>query len=132
MSFLESHGNFLLAVTSIGELYVWDVAKKKIHLQSPTSLSSVLELSHKFKEDGISRSENITLCSVTSSGVPLLTLSNGFGYLYNKDFVAWQTVSASWWAFGSHYWDSVGDGLSNQSGLASLLKNNRGSIVNLL
>lgn len=112
LSFLESHGKFLMAVTSIGELFVWNIAERKIHLQSPASLSSILELSNKFKEDGLSKSDNVTLCSITSSGVPLLTLSNGTGYLFNKDFGAWQTITESWWAFGSHYWDSVGEDAS--------------------
>lgn len=120
LSFLESHGDYLMAVSSIGELYVWNIALKKIHLVSPTSLSSVLELSNKYKEDGLSKSDNITMCSITSTGVPLLTLSNGTGYLFNKDLSIWQTISESWWAFGSHYWDSVNnDGPSKNPSLQS-------------
>ncbi|CAH2351643.1 protein Hir2p [[Candida] railenensis] len=109
LSFLESRGDFLMAVSSIGELYVWNISQKKIHLHAPSSLSPVLELSSKYREDGLSKSDNITMCAITSSGVPLLTISNGTGYLFNKDLNTWQTITESWWAFGSHYWDSVGD-----------------------
>lgn len=133
LSFLESHGKFLMAVTSIGELYVWNIEQRKIHLQSSLSLSSLLDLSNKYQEDGLSKSENITMCSITNNGIPLITLSNGTGYLFNKDLGVWQTISESWWAFGSHYWDSLGndDGSKPQSyGLFG--DNNDSSIVGLL
>ncbi len=55
----------------------------------------------------LTRSENLTLCSITASGVPIVTLSNGNGYLYNKNMGVWSIVSDSWWAFGSQYWDST-------------------------
>lgn len=133
LSFLESHGNFLMAVTSIGELYVWNIEQKKIHLQSPLSLSSLLDLSNKYQEDGLSKSDNITMCSITNNGIPLITLSNGAGYLFNKDLGTWQTISESWWAFGSHYWDSLGndDGSKPQS-YGLFCDSNDSSIVGLL
>lgn len=132
LSFLESHGKFLMAISSIGELYVWDIEQRKIHLNSPLSLSSLLDLSNKYQEDGLSKSDNITMCSITSNGIPLITLSNGSGYLFNKDLGTWQTISESWWAFGSHYWDSLGndDGSKPQFGLFG--DNNESSIVCLL
>lgn len=55
----------------------------------------------------LTRSENLTLCSITASGVPIVTLSNGNGYLYNSNMGVWSIVSDSWWAFGSQYWDST-------------------------
>ena len=107
ISFLESHEQFLLAITSVGELYVWDLNEKKIVLHSPQSIKALLDLSSKYEEDGLSKSENITMCSVTSKGIPLITLSSGSGYLFNKDLGVWHIVTESWWAFGSHYWDSL-------------------------
>lgn len=107
VSFLETHGPYLLVITSVGELFVWDLEKKKIVLTTPQSIRALLDLNSKYAEDGLSKSDNITLCSVTSSGVPLITLSNGSGYLFNKDLGVWHIVTESWWAFGSHYWDSL-------------------------
>ncbi|KAK6457036.1 histone transcription regulator HIRA, WD repeat superfamily [Scheffersomyces xylosifermentans] len=104
VSFLESHGKYLMAVTSLGEMFVWDLEKKKVELT--TLLSPLLELNNKYQEDGLSKSDNVTLCAVTSTGIPLVTLSNGSGYLYNKDLGIWQTITESWWSFGSHYWES--------------------------
>lgn len=107
LSFLESHGEFLMAITNIGELFVWNMSTKKLHLKSPLSISSLLENNTKYLDDGLSRSDKITLCSITSLGTPLITLSNGSGYLFNIDLGVWQTITESWWAFGSHYWDSI-------------------------
>lgn len=105
LSFLESQGDFLLGVTCLGELYVWNLECKKIFVQ--TSLVALLDSSNKFQEDGLSKTDNLTMCSVTSMGTPIVTLANGSGYLFNKDLGTWQTITESWWAFGSHYWDSL-------------------------
>lgn len=109
LSFLECHGKFLMAVTSIGELYVWNMEKKRIHIHNGQSVAALLDLNSKYQEDGLSRADSISMCSITSKGIPLVTLSNGSGYLFNIDLEVWQTVSETWWAFGSHYWDSITD-----------------------
>lgn len=115
ISFLESHSTFLMAVTSVGEVYVWDLAQRKIVLN--TNMSPLLELNIKFQEDGLSKTDNITMCAVTSNGIPLVTLSNGSGYLFNKDLGIWQTITESWWSFGSHYWDSNEESKKPQSSI---------------
>ncbi|KAI3403266.2 HIR2 [Candida oxycetoniae] len=128
ISFLESHGNYLMAVTSIGELYVWDMVKKKNEVTC--SISALLELSSKFSDDGLSRSDNITMCAITSRGIPLVTLSNGSGYLYNQDLEVWLVITESWWLFGSYYWDSVEDGKKTPQTLNMF--NSEESIIELL
>ncbi|ONH66350.1 Protein HIR2 [Cyberlindnera fabianii] len=102
LSFLEGKGKYLLAVTSIGVVYVWDVIAGRA-LFEPTSLYPLLSRSN---QELLTRAENITLCSVSSSGVPVVTISNGNGYMYDMDLDAWTLISDSWWAFGSQYWDS--------------------------
>ncbi|CAM9011529.1 unnamed protein product [Wickerhamomyces anomalus] len=116
LSFLESKGKYLLAVTSIGEVFAWDVAAKKA-LFEPASLYPLLSRSN---PDLLTRAENLTLCGISSSGTPIVTLSNGSGYLFDRDMETWTLVSDSWWAFGSQYWDSRDE------------KTNGGNIVNLL
>ena len=132
LSFLESYKEYLMAVTSIGELFVWNIEEKKSVLQSPLSISSLLDLHSKYQEDGLSKSDNITMCSITSKGIPLITLSNGSGYLFNKDLGIWQTISESWWAFGSHYWDSMGLDFTAKTDSSSFDGNTDTSIVTLL
>lgn len=123
LSFLESHGEFLMAITNIGELFVWNLTPKKLHLKSPLSISSLLENNTKYLDDGLSRSDKITLCSITSLGIPLITLSNGSGYLFNVDLGVWQTITESWWAFGSHYWDSIGGDNNSKPQSTALFSN---------
>ncbi|GME93778.1 unnamed protein product [Ambrosiozyma monospora] len=138
LSFLEIKNQYLMAVTSIGELYVWDLKQHKSTFK-PTSLypllqpiyrSSQIEVSasssagnananggvNTVEQNGLifvngellARSENLTMCSITSNGIPIVTLSNGNGYLFNHEMNSWSLVSDSWWAFGSQYWDSTG------------------------
>ncbi|CDK25528.1 unnamed protein product [Kuraishia capsulata CBS 1993] len=120
LSFLESKGKYLLAVTSIGELHIWDVPAKK-SLFGSTSLFPLLQPIYRsnatdssnnvyFTGEYLSRAENLTLCSVTATGIPVVTLSNGNGYLYNQHMGTWSLISDSWWAFGSQYWDSTAVG----------------------
>lgn len=134
LSFLESHGKYLMAVTAIAEVYVWDMEKKKLHLSSPLTLSSLLDLNNKYQEDSLSKADNITMCSITSKGIPLVTLSNGSGYLYNNDMGTWQTVTEAWWVFGSHYWDSIGDDkMSSEPQMSKLFgKEEQSSLIGLL
>lgn len=103
LSFLESKGKYLLAVSSIGEVFVWDVESKKA-LFEPTSLYPLLSRSN---PDLLTRAENLTLCGISSSGIPIVTVSNGNGYLYDCDMGSWSLISDSWWAFGSQYWDAT-------------------------
>lgn len=134
ISFLESHSKYLMAVTSLAEIYVWDMEKKKLHLNSPVSLATLLDLNNKFQEDVLSKADNITMCSITSHGIPLVTISNGSGYLFNMDLGSWHTVSEAWWAFGSHYWDSITDDkVSSEPKMAKILnKEEESSVLGLL
>lgn len=134
LSFLESHGKYLLAVTSVGEMYVWDMERKKIHLHNSQSVATLLDLNSKYQEDGLSRADSISMCSITVKGTPLVTLSNGSGYLFNVDLDVWQTVSETWWAFGSHYWDSISDDkvAAKQSSLSESDGAKESSIIGLL
>ncbi|RLV90481.1 Protein HIR2 [Spathaspora sp. JA1] len=111
ISFLESCNKYLLAVTNTGELFVWDISAKKSVLN--TTIIPLLDLGRYDNEEGLSKSDHITLCAVTTTGIPLITLSNGNGYMYNSSLGIWQTVSESWWCFGSHYWNSTGSGSSS-------------------
>lgn len=126
VSFLESYEKYMMAVTCIGELYVWDMEAKKNVLKC--SISPLLEL---YNKEGLVKSDNITLCAVTSFGIPLITLSNGSGYLFNKDLGIWQTITESWWCFGSHYWDSTETSTTKQPQTMNMF-NDEQSIIELL
>ncbi|QLQ81555.1 hypothetical protein HG537_0F03160 [Torulaspora globosa] len=103
-SFLEACASYLLCLTSIGQLYCWDIEKKKLHFPVNT-IFPLLNPSIRYSDDILTRAENITICAVTENGVPLVTLSNGDGYMFDKDLETWLLISDGWWAYGSQYWD---------------------------
>lgn len=147
ISFLEACGEFLLCVTSAGQLYCWNVTKAKLHFP-PNDVYSVLNPMLRYSDDVLSRAENITMCTVTNQGIPILTLSNGDGYMFDGDMETWMLISDSWWAYGSQYWNFTSSSTlqtsinvdekkdkywnSEAEELAKEIKNNKSSILNYL
>lgn len=149
-SFLEACSNYLLCVTSTGQLYCWDVEAKKLHFPVNT-IYPLLNPSLRYSDDILTRAENITMFAVTKNGVPLVTLSNGDGYMFDKDMETWLLISDGWWAYGSQYWDLTNtshlDGKIPQNNddkrnkfwnstdakqLASTIRDDESSIVNFM
>lgn len=137
LSFLELKDKYLLAVTSVGELFVWDLEEGR-SVFKPTSLLALLTPRHPtnvkdvnlgeanglvfVNGEVLTRSETLTMCSITKEGVPIVTLNNGEGYLFNSRMGVWTLISESWWAFGSQYWDSSRSTQHNQEGPRGLLE----------
>lgn len=111
-SFLEACGKYLLCVTSMGQLYCWDIDCKRLKFPVNT-VYPLLNPVLRYSDDILTRAENITMCTITKNGVPLLTLSNGDGYMFDCDMETWLLISDSWWAYGSQYWD-----MTNTNGVA--------------
>lgn len=106
LSFLESADKYLMAVSSVGLVYVWDVdARRAKH--APVSLAPVLDTSTRFAEDGLLRAPKITHAAVSYEGRVAVSLSNGESFLYDTEMGVWERVSEAWWASGSQYWDST-------------------------
>lgn len=114
ISFLEANGDYLICVSSIGELYCWSIEEEKLTFPI-NSVFPILSPSLRYSDDILTRSENITMCTVTTRGIPLLTLSNGDGYIFDKDMETWLLVSDSWWAYGSQYWDTTNSSMLRNS-----------------
>ncbi|GAV53192.1 hypothetical protein ZYGR_0AI04750 [Zygosaccharomyces rouxii] len=117
-SFLEACSNYLLCVTSTGQLYCWDVESKKL-LFPVNTVYPLLNPTLRYSDDILTRAENITMCAVTKNGIPLVTLSNGDGYMFDKDMETWLLITDGWWAYGSQYWD-----LTNTSHLNGKISQN--------
>lgn len=147
-SFLEACSSYLLCLTSIGQLYCWNIEEKKLHFPTNT-IFPLLNPSLRYSDDILTRAENVTICAVTSHGVPLVTLSNGDGYMFDKDLETWLLISDGWWAYGSQYWDMANtnnlqgtafpddkrDSMwssGNASQLASTIKEDKKSIINFI
>lgn len=104
ISFLEANKKYLLCVTALGEVYTWNMDSKKL-IFPKTNIYPLLSPTIRYSDDILTRAENITMCSITVTGIPLVTLSNGDGYLFDRDMASWLLVSDNWWAYGSQYWD---------------------------
>ncbi|CCF57592.1 hypothetical protein KAFR_0C06010 [Kazachstania africana CBS 2517] len=115
ISFLEACSKYLLCVTSLGEMYCWDIKSAKLKFPI-NNIYPLLNPSLRYSDDILTRAENITMCAITKNGIPLVTLSNGDGYIFDEDMETWLLVSDSWWAYGSQYWDmnNVANGSLNQ------------------
>ncbi|AAS51314.2 ACR088Wp [Eremothecium gossypii ATCC 10895] len=104
VSFLEGCGDYLLCVTSMGQLFCWNVKEGKLKFPVNT-IYPLLNPSIRYSDDVLTRAENITMCTTTENGIPLVTLSNGDGYMFDPDMEIWLLINDSWWAYGSQYWD---------------------------
>lgn len=107
VTFLESQGPYLLAVTSTGMIHLWNIRKKK-KVFPAVSLAPILDSGTKVLENGLSRAPSVTQCGVSMHGKVIFTLSNGQGFTYDSDMESWHRISESWWTYGSQYWDSSG------------------------
>ncbi|KAA8898251.1 hypothetical protein TRICI_006619 [Trichomonascus ciferrii] len=113
LTFLESQGAYLLAITSTGMMHIWNITEQ-CAVHAPVSLAPILDNGTKYMENGVTRAPSVTQCGVTETGHAVLTLSNGAGFTYNSAMLSWHRISDSWWTFGSQYWDS--SGRANASG----------------
>ncbi|GJE86485.1 WD40 and Hira domain-containing protein [Phanerochaete sordida] len=91
---LSANKNCLLALTSSGQVYVWNVKQQRA-LFPPTSVLPI-----------IGASPNCTVLSATvrPNGAPMLQLSTGITHSYDAALCAWTRLSDGWFAEGSDAW----------------------------
>ncbi|CAN6658192.1 protein Hir1p [Trichomonascus vanleenenianus] len=105
LTFLESQGPYLLAVTATGMVNVWNIKERRALHQS-VSLAPVLDNGFRYAESGLTKAPSVTQCAVTASGAVIVTLTSGQGFTYSADMLAWHRISEDWWTVGSQYWDT--------------------------
>ncbi|KAG5365896.1 Protein HIR1 [Yarrowia sp. B02] len=106
LSFLESQNEYLLAISSVGMLYLWNVVQRKA-VFPPVSLAPILDSGSRYEDGGVLRGPHVTQCGVTGSGRVIITLSTGCGYTYDEGLRSWCRLSEPWWATGSQYWSAT-------------------------
>ncbi|CCG83614.1 Protein hir-1 [Taphrina deformans PYCC 5710] len=111
--FLEARDDYLMVISSVGILHVWNLKQQRSPF-APVSLAPALDAASSIV-DKIRRTSSVTQASITSKGVPIVTLSNGDGFIYHADMQTWLKVSEGWWAISSSYWDA--SGLVSRNGL---------------
>ncbi|BGP16724.1 hypothetical protein JCM10213_009142 [Rhodosporidiobolus nylandii] len=103
-SFLEAEGPYLLAITALGTLTVWNLSPsipKPRSIYPPLTISSLLASSATRAHP----SPVITTSALLPNGTPLLALSTGATFSYDADLAAWARVSEPWWAKKSEAWE---------------------------
>jgi protein HIRA/HIR1 len=104
-AFFEGRETFLMSISIIGMLHVWDLRERKA-VFAPVSLAPILDAAS-CAFDKLSRGANITQAGLTDQGVPIITLSNGDGCIYDKNLLSFVKLTESWWAVSSNYWNGM-------------------------
>jgi len=103
---LDCRGWWMLAITAVGQCYVWDIkAMRAAH--PPVNLAPVLDIAAQSQQSHLTGGPSIMFARLNTSGRIVVGMSNGDGCIYNPDMYAWQRISESWWAVGSQYWNTT-------------------------
>ncbi|GAA5915392.1 uncharacterized protein JCM6883_006823 [Sporobolomyces salmoneus] len=97
LSFLVAEGSYLLAITALGSLSVWDLSPsipRPRSLFPPLNISTLLSSSASAKRP----SPSITTSALLPNGTPLIALDSGSTFSYDKDLQSWTRVCEPWWS----------------------------------
>ena len=122
---LDCRGWYLLAITAVGQLYVWNVKKMQC-LHPPCSLAPVLDAASANMQSHLTPAPSLMFARLSTQGRTVVGMSNGDGYSYNPGLCCWQRLSEGWWAVGSQYWNTS-DTTPNPSSLTNGTKSKKAS-----
>lgn len=108
---LDSRGWWLLAVTAIGNCYVWNL-KTMSAAHAPIRLAPVLDMAAQSQQGHLTTGPSLMFARLNSQGRIIVGMSNGDGFAYNASMFCWQRLSESWWAVGSQYWNTTDTSIS--------------------
>ncbi|KAK3716379.1 HIR complex subunit [Vermiconidia calcicola] len=105
---LDCRGWWLLVVTAVGGVFVWDMRGLKAKFGGGSvSLAPVLDAASTAQGQGhLTAAPSLMFARLNSQGVVVVGMSNGDGFCYNGDMGIWQRLSEGWWAVGSQYWNT--------------------------
>ncbi|KAL4879489.1 Hira-domain-containing protein [Aspergillus karnatakaensis] len=103
---LECNGSWILAISAVGQCYVWNVEQLSSP-HPPISLQPVLDAAIHTLGAHPTAAPSITNARINSEGRVIVALSNGEGYAYSPSLYTWQRLSEPWWAVGSQYWNTT-------------------------
>ena len=103
---LDCRGWWLLAVTAVGQCYVWNI-KTMSAPHPPISLAPVLDMASQTQQGHLTVAPSLMFARLNSQGKVIVAMSNGDGFSYNPSMFVWQRLSESWWAVGSQYWNTT-------------------------
>lgn len=100
-SLLEAEGVFLMAITSLGTVHVWNTSLARVVFPA-LSLSTLLTSASTAAEPH----PMITTSAILPNGAPLIALSSGSTHSYDVDLASWIRLSDTWWSKGSDFWEN--------------------------
>lgn len=103
---LDCRGWWLLAITAVGQVYVWNI-KTTQALHPPISLAPVLDAASAFMQGHLTAAPSLMFARLNSLGRVVVGMSNGDGFAWNPGMCVWQRLSEGWWAVGSQYWNTT-------------------------
>jgi protein HIRA/HIR1 len=103
---LDCRGWWLLAVTAVGQCYVWNIKEMRAP-HPPISLAPVLDMASQTQQGHLTAAPSLMFARLNSQGRIIVAMSNGDGFSYNPAMFIWQRLSESWWAVGSQYWNTT-------------------------
>lgn len=111
LSFLVAEGSFLLALTALGTLTVWNLSPL---IPRPRSIYPPLNVSSLLSSTSPSP-PSITTSALLPNGTPLIALSSGSTFSYDRDLQSWTRVCEPWWS-KSDAWEGRKGRNANASG----------------
>lgn len=111
---LDSRGWWLLAVTAVGQIYIWNLETVSAP-HPPVSLAPVLDAASATQQGHLTSAPSLMFARLNSQGRVIVGMSNGDGFAYNPSMYVWQRLSESWWAVGSQYWNTLDTSIASIS-----------------
>ena len=103
---LDCRGWWLLAITAVGQCYVWNIRTMDAP-HPPVSLAPVLDSASQGMQGHLTTAPSLMFARLNSEGRIVVGMSNGDGFAYNPRLYIWQRLSEAWWAVGSQYWNTM-------------------------
>ena len=103
---LDCRGWYLLAITAVGQVYVWDI-RRMTSAFPPVSLAPVLDAASAGVQGHLTHAPSLMFARLSSEGRVVVGLSSGDGFAFNPNMCVWQRLSENWWAVGSQYWNTA-------------------------
>ncbi|KXL47868.1 hypothetical protein M433DRAFT_152569 [Acidomyces richmondensis BFW] len=128
---LDCRGWYLLAITAVGQCYVWNI-KNMSAPHPPISLAPALDAASLSQQTHLTAAPSLMFARLNSQGRVIIGLSNGDGFAYNPSMYAWQRLSESWWAVGSQYWNTTDTSITNTRTTKGFFSRGKESELNLL
>lgn len=109
---LDCRGWWLLAVTAVGQCYVWNI-KTMSAPHPPVHMAPVLDMATHAQQGHLTSGPSLMFARLNSQGRIIIGMSNGDGFAYNPNMFVWQRLSEPWWAVGSQYWNTTDTSITN-------------------